>query len=173
MPIIKHIPGHGRSLSDSHEHLPVVSASKEELVEVDFAPFKSLSEAPVAMTAHILYTAYDTVNPATQSSIIIEEVIRKEIGFDGLLMTDDLSMKALAGTFQQRSIASLEAGCDMLLHCNGKMDEMTAIAQVTPHLEGRALARADAAMAALIAPTPFEQAILEVDYAALLMPVTV
>jgi beta-N-acetylhexosaminidase len=171
LPIIKHIPGHGRSLSDSHEDLPVVSASRDDLIETDFAPFRELADAPMAMTAHILYTAYDEKLPATQSKVIIDEVIRGEIGFDGLLMTDDLSMKALAGSFQERSQASLEAGCDMLLHCNGDMEEMQAVADVTPRLSGKALARAEAAVDTLLDPDVFEQDVREQEYASLLKPV--
>lgn len=123
--IVKHIPGHGRAFSDSHEHLPVVEASLTELEKTDFLPFKKLSSALWAMTAHVVYTAIDN-KPATLSSIIVQEIIRKKIGFDGLLISDDLSMKALSGSFKERAEASLKAGCDAVLHCNGKMEEMVA-----------------------------------------------
>ncbi len=126
-PIIKHIPGHGRAKSDSHLELPVVDASLEELRKTDFAPFKALNEAPYAMTAHIIYKAIDPENCATQSKKVID-IIRNEIGFKGQLMTDDLSMKALTGTFKERTKRSLAAGCDLILHCNGEMKEMLEIA---------------------------------------------
>lgn len=125
-PIIKHIPGHGRAMCDSHLDLPRVTASLEEL-QVDFLPFKKLAHLPFAMTAHIVYEAIDAENCATQSKAVID-LIRNEIGFKGLIMTDDLSMKALEGTFAERTKRSLEAGCDLILHCNGNMAEMREIA---------------------------------------------
>lgn len=125
-PVIKHIPGHGRATCDSHFDLPKVTASPREL-ERDFAPFRALNNAPFAMTAHIIYTAIDAQNCATQSRAVID-LIRNEIGFKGLIMTDDLSMKALAGSFAERTQKSLEAGCDLILHCNGVMSEMVEIA---------------------------------------------
>lgn len=124
--IIKHVPGHGRAMCDSHEDLPRVEASIDEL-QVDFAPFKALNQEPYAMTAHIVYEAIDPENCATQSKKIIN-LIRNEIGFKGLIMTDDLSMKALKGSFAERTQKSLAAGCDLILHCNGEMHEMTEIA---------------------------------------------
>ena len=130
MSIIKHIPGHGRAMVDSHESLPVVDATLKELIATDFVPFKALAEIPWAMTAHITYTAIDNL-PATLSAKTIR-VIREEIGFKGLLLTDDLSMKALKGTFEERARDSLQAGCDILLHCNGDMAEMEAIAKALP-----------------------------------------
>ncbi|MFY0637872.1 beta-N-acetylhexosaminidase [Maricaulis maris] len=147
-PIIKHIPGHGRALADSHLELPVVPEEHGLLSETDFAPFKGLNDAPMAMTAHIVYADIDSDHPATQSAELVGKVIRGEIGFDGLLMTDDLSMKALTGTFRERGERSLGAGCDMLLHCNGDMDEMMAVAEGTTSLAGKALERAEAAEAA-------------------------
>jgi beta-N-acetylhexosaminidase len=126
-PVIKHIPGHGRAQADSHFDLPVVTASLEELREVDFYPFKELNYAPFAMTAHIIYEAIDPHNCATQSKKVID-IIRNEIGFKGMIMTDDLSMKALTGTFAERTKRSLDAGCDIILHCNGDMNEMKQIA---------------------------------------------
>ncbi len=147
-PIIKHIPGHGRALADSHLELPVVPEEHGLLSETDFAPFKGLNDAPMAMTAHIVYADIDSDHPATQSAEVVGKVIRGEIGFDGLLMTDDLSMKALAGTFRERGEHSLKAGCDMLLHCNGEMTEMIAVAEGTAGLTGKALERAEAAEAA-------------------------
>lgn len=129
--VIKHIPGHGRAKADSHFDLPVVDASLEELREIDFVPFKELNDAPFAMTAHIVYSAIDADNCATQSKKVID-IIRNEIGFKGLIMTDDLSMKALKGTFADRTKRSLEAGCDLILHCNGDMKEMKEIAAALP-----------------------------------------
>ncbi len=151
MPVIKHIPGHGRAFSDSHLALPIVTASLDELRDSDFLPFKALKDAPAAMTAHVVYTALDPENPATTSGRVIENYIRGEIGFDGLLMSDDLSMKALSGDFGHRARSSLAAGCDVVLHCNGDMAEMVAIAAASPVLSGSAKARADRAIAATAA----------------------
>jgi beta-N-acetylhexosaminidase len=149
LPVIKHIPGHGRAHADSHLSLPVVEASLAELDAIDFAPFKGLSDMPMAMTAHVVYTAIDRRRPATTSSKAIREVIRGAIGFGGLLMSDDLSMKALSGDFAERARASLAAGCDVVLHCNGDMAEMRAVMAGTKVLAGRAKARAAAALARL------------------------
>ena len=126
-PVIKHIPGHGRALVDSHEKLPLVRATKDEL-EKDFAPFKALNYMAWAMTAHVVYTDIDPDNPATFSAEIIKNVIRKQIGFRGFLVSDDLSMKALAGTMKERASKALDAGCDAVLHCNGEMSEMVEVA---------------------------------------------
>lgn len=128
-PVIKHIPGHGRALVDSHEALPVVGASVEELEQTDFEPFKAVKDAAFAMTAHIVYSDIDPDQPATLSRIVISRIIRMKLGFTGLLMTDDLSMKALSGDIGELAKASLKAGCDLALHCNGDMDEMKAIAK--------------------------------------------
>jgi len=147
-PIIKHIPGHGRAKADSHLELPVVPEEHGLLSETDFAPFKALADAPMAMTAHIVYADIDDSAPATQSAGLIGDVIRGEIGFDGLLMTDDLSMKALSGSFRERAERSLKAGCDMLLHCNGEMAEMLAVAEGAAKLDGKRQDRALAAEAA-------------------------
>jgi len=144
-PIIKHIPGHGRAQADSHLELPVVPEERGLLSETDFAPFKGLNDAPMAMTAHIVYSDIDRDLPATQSADVVNKVVRGEIGFDGLLMTDDLSMKALTGTFRERGELSLKAGCDMLLHCNGQMSEMICVAEGATALTGRALERAETA----------------------------
>lgn len=144
-PIIKHIPGHGRARADSHLELPVVPEEHGLLSETDFAPFKGLNDAVMAMTAHIVYADIDRDQPATQSADVVGKVIRGEIGFDGLLMTDDLSMKALSGSFRERGELSLKAGCDMLLHCNGQMTEMIGVAEGATGLAGKALERAEAA----------------------------
>jgi len=147
LPIIKHIPGHGRAMADSHLNLPVVEASAEALSEVDFAPFRNLSDMPMAMTAHVIYTAIDPRQPATTSRRVVRQVIREDIGFHGLLMSDDLSMKALSGTFAERTRRSLAAGCDVVLHCNGDMDEMLEIADAARPLSARGRQRAAAALA--------------------------
>ncbi len=156
LPVIKHIPGHGRAEADSHEALPHVRASAEELSAHDFVPFRSLSHAPFAMTAHVVYEALDAQRPATTSAKIIRDIIRGEIGFDGFLMSDDVSMKALSGPIGARAKAALLAGCDGVLHCNGQMDEMREIADVVPPLSGKALRRAEAALAHLMVPEAFD-----------------
>ncbi|HUG62949.1 MAG TPA: beta-N-acetylhexosaminidase [Methylomirabilota bacterium] len=151
LPVVKHIPGHGRSTVDSHHHLPVVTASLEELEALDFAPFRALADAPAAMTAHLVYTAIDPDHPATQSPLVIEAVIRGLIGFHGLLFSDDVSMNALSGSIGERAGRSLAAGCDIALHCNGVLAEMVEVATTAPTLSGRSLERADAALS-LIGP---------------------
>ena len=157
LPMIKHIPGHGRAMADSHLHLPVVEASLAELEARDFAPFKALADMPMAMTAHVVYAAVDARRPATTSPAVIERVIRGVIGFEGLLISDDLSMKALTGDFTQRARDSLFAGCDLVLHCNGGMAEMKAVAKGTGPMTARAAERAAAALARLPkAPEPFD-----------------
>ncbi len=146
MPVIKHVPGHGRALVDSHLDLPVVNTDAATLAGQDFMPFRCLRDAPWAMTAHVVYKAYDE-KPATTSRRVIEEVIRGVIGCEALLLSDDLSMKALKGDFGDRTVASLDAGCDVVLHCNGAMDEMRAIDAAMRPLDEAAeerLARADA-----------------------------
>lgn len=147
LPVVKHMPGHGRAGADSHLALPVVEASREELEKHDFAPFRMLTDMPLAMTAHVVYTALDPERPATTSPVVMRDIIRGHIGYDGLVMTDDLSMKALSGSFREKTEAAFAAGVDMALHCNGDMEEMTAVAEGTPILEGEALRRADAALA--------------------------
>ena len=157
LPVVKHMPGHGRAYADSHLSLPVVDASKASLEAIDFQPFRALRDMPLGMTAHVVYSALDAAHPATTSPIVIE-IIREEIGFDGLLMTDDLSMKALAGPFGQRVRDALHAGCDLVLHCNGERAEMEAIAAEAPLLAGASAVRAEAALARLHAPRPFDVA---------------
>jgi beta-N-acetylhexosaminidase len=159
LPVIKHIPGHGRAMADSHLALPVVDASLADLEARDFAPFKVLSDMPMAMTAHVVYSAIDKKRPATTSRKAISRIIRGSIGFDGLLMSDDLSMKALAGDFAERARASLAAGCDVVLHCNGDMAEMKAVVAGTRALSGKARRRAQAATARIARhPEPFDAA---------------
>lgn len=160
--VIKHIPGHGRSTADSHLELPRVTAGDNELSS-DFAAFAHVTHAPMAMTAHISYDHFDEGRAATVSPIMINEVIRQRIGFDGLLMTDDLGMQALGGTLTERADASIAAGCDMLLHCSGFLHdadailtEMREVAEASPELSGKALARAEAAEAAAQREKPFD-----------------
>jgi beta-N-acetylhexosaminidase len=158
LPVIKHIPGHGRAMADSHMNLPVVETPRDELERTDFTPFRALARAPLGMTAHVVYTSIDPTAPATTSKTVIDEVVRGYIGFDGLLMTDDITMKALKGTLTERVKNSIAAGCDMILHCMRNMDEMREIAEATPMLSGKALERAERALAALRAPRPFDVA---------------
>ena len=159
LPIIKHIPGHGRAMSDSHLELPVVKAKLTELDARDFAPFRVLSDMPMAMTAHVVYTAIDRGRPATTSRKAIKKIIRESIGFDGLLMSDDLSMKALSGDFKQRAKDSLSAGCDVVLHCNGDMAEMKAVMSGVGKLSREARRRVQAVMGRLVkVPEPLDVA---------------
>ena len=145
--IIKHMPGHGRALVDSHKELPVVTASAEEL-EIDLEPFERLSWAPMGMTAHVVYTAWDPERPSSLSPIVIHDIIRERIGFDGLLMSDDLGMEALRGDFRTRAAGVIAAGCDVALHCSGKMEEMIAVASAVPALSEQAHDRLARALAA-------------------------
>jgi beta-N-acetylhexosaminidase len=145
IPIMKHIPGHGRAGVDSHLDLPIVDAPLSDL-ETDFIPFKANADLPMAMTAHVVYEAIDPQNPATTSKTVIDTIIRGKIGFDGLLMGDDVSMQALKGPIAERATASLAAGCDVVLHCNGHFDEMLDLAAVVPELTGKALLRAEKAL---------------------------
>ena len=156
LPVMKHMPGHGRAKADSHLALPVVDASHAELSASDFAAFAACRHLPLAMTAHIIFTALDDQRPATQSPLIVERIIRGEIGFQGLLMSDDLSMKALSGSFAARTAAMFAAGVDMALHCNGELEELQEVASATPFLKGQARARAEAALALIGAPKPFD-----------------
>ncbi len=147
LPVVKHVPGHGRAAADSHLALPIVEASLADLLATDFAAFAALADLPAAMTAHVVYAAIDPQRPATTSPKVIQEIVRGEIGFDGLLMSDDLSMKALTGDLGERARASLAAGCDVVLHCNGDPAEMAAVVAATGPLAGRAAERAAAFLA--------------------------
>ncbi len=151
-PVIKHVPGHGRARADSHLALPVVNTPAEELRQTDFVPFTACADAPMAMTAHVVYADIDPEAPATHSARIIGEVIRGEIGFDGLLMSDDVNMKALKGTLAERCERALAAGCDIVLHCSGVLEEMEEVAAAAGTLAGRALERAVAAERAMDTP---------------------
>ena len=147
--VIKHIPGHGRALVDSHKELPVVTASEEEL-ESDLEPFERLRWAPMGMTAHVVYTAWDSDRPASLSPVVIGSIIRDRIGFDGLLMSDDIGMHALSGDFGARAAGVVEAGCDVALHCSGDMAEMESIAAAVPPLSAEGEARLARAMASTL-----------------------
>jgi beta-N-acetylhexosaminidase len=157
LPVLKHIPGHGRATADSHFRLPTVDTPRHELETTDFAAFQPLADLPMAMTAHVVFSALDPAHPATTSATIINQVIRGVIGFQGLLMSDDVSMNALAGTIAERTRAIVNAGCDMVLHCNGKLDEMRDVARETPELTGEALARAKRALASRQQPQPLDR----------------
>ncbi|WP_210191710.1 MULTISPECIES: beta-N-acetylhexosaminidase [Rhodomicrobium] len=162
LPVIKHIPGHGRAEVDSHKSLPVIKASRAELSRTDFAPFHALRDMPLGMTAHIVISDIDPDRPASASPIVIADIIRGEIGFDGLLMCDDLGMHALSGDMTERARAVLAAGCDVALHCGGDMQEMQAVAAVAPELGGEAMRRFDAALDRLTEPQPFDVARAEI-----------
>lgn len=155
LPVIKHMPGHGRARADSHLELPVVDTPRTELERSDFAPFRALAHAPLAMSAHVVYTDIDATAPATASKRVIDEIIRGFIGFDGALMTDDLTMRALKGSLADRTRAAVAAGCDLILHCKGGIDDMREVATATPILTGKALERTDRALAALKPSKPF------------------
>ena len=168
LPVLKHIPGHGRATADTHFGLPVVDTPKSELERTDFAAFQPLADLPMAMTAHVVFSALDPAQPATTSATIIEQVIRGVIGFQGLLMSDDVSMNALAGSIAERTRAIVGAGCDMVLHCNGKLDEMREVAAETPELSGRALERAARALASRQPPRPFDRTAARAELDALI-----
>jgi beta-N-acetylhexosaminidase len=156
LPVIKHIPGHGRAMADSHLSLPRIDASAEELIEVDFRPFMALCHAPLAMTAHVLLTAFDEERPASTSPVIMGEVIRELIGLTGLVMSDDIGMQALGGPFAERAAAVINAGCDVALHCSGELAEMREVASAVPPLEGESAERFARAIAELGEPQAFD-----------------
>ncbi len=157
LPVIKHIPGHGRALVDSHHDLPVVGADRNTLEATDFAPFRRLARMPLAMTAHIVYEAIDAARPGTTSPTVVDTIIRGSIGFEGLLMTDDLSMNALGGTLSDRTAAAFAAGCDVVLHCNSDRDEMRQVAKTAQPLDERGWQRYVRALAAIGQPRPFDR----------------
>jgi len=168
LPVLKHIPGHGRANADSHLKLPVVHTDRATLEATDFAAFRPLKRLPLGMTAHVVFTAIDPVRPATTSATMIGEVIRGFIGFDGLLMGDDISMGALSGSIAERARASLAAGCDLVLHCNGKMNEMRGVAAEAPELGGDGKRRADAALAVRKSPSGIDLAAARREFAAMM-----
>jgi beta-N-acetylhexosaminidase len=174
LPVLKHIPGHGRATADSHAMLPVVDASRADLEATDFAAFRPLAGLPMAMTAHVVFSAIDPVSPATTSAKMIQNVIRGGIGFQGLLMSDDISMGALSGSLGERTRAAIAAGCDVVLHCNGNLAEMRDVAAASPVLAGEAGRSAEAALAARRAPDKIDIAAARAKFAALMAqaPVT-
>jgi beta-N-acetylhexosaminidase len=158
LPVIKHIPGHGRATTDSHLALPAVEAPHEVLSATDFAPFRALAAMPAAMTAHVVFTAIDPDAPASASEIVTRDIIRGEIGFDNLLMSDDLSMRALSGSLRSRAEAVIRAGSDVALHCNGDLAEMEEVAQGVPMLGAKAAMRFERAIRLLGRNEPFDAA---------------
>lgn len=158
LPVIKHIPGHGRAKADSHKDLPVIDAPMEDLREIDFAPFKALNNMPIAMTAHVIYEAFEQKVPVSVSDRAIHELIRTEIGFDGFLICDDVSMEALDGSIGTRTAAVLAAGCDGALHCNGDFQEMEQVAQNSPVLAGAAELRFQRSFDMIKNPEPVDEA---------------
>jgi beta-N-acetylhexosaminidase len=158
LPVVKHIPGHGRARVDSHLELPRVAVDRAVLEETDFAPFRDFADMPLAMTAHIVYGDIDPQRPATTSPIVMQKIIREFIGYDGLVMTDDLSMRALGGSIAARAADSLAAGCDLVLHCNGDMDEMQQVANAVGPLDAEGLRRYHGAHSMLGMPKPFDRA---------------
>jgi beta-N-acetylhexosaminidase len=173
LPVIKHMPGHGRAMVDSHDELPQVDATMAELEAQDFTPFKLLAKrSPLGMTAHVVFLDVDDGAPATLSSEVIVNVIRERIGFDGALMTDDICMHALSGTPRERAERAIAAGCDLVLHCNGELAEMREVAEAAPELGGDALRRTDAALAMRRAPDEVDREALERRFDSLLSQVT-
>jgi beta-N-acetylhexosaminidase len=168
LPVLKHLPGHGRATADSHERLPTVAADRATLDATDFQAFRPLCGLPLGMTAHVVFTTCDPSAPATTSPIIISQVIRESIGFSGALMSDDVSMGALSGTIAERTRAALRAGCDLVLHCNGRLDEMRSVADAADALDGAAARRAAAALAARRRPGEIDLAAARAEFAALM-----
>ncbi len=167
LPVIKHMPGHGRAQSDSHLELPVVLATRQELRR-DFSPFTALKDMPMAMTAHVVYRAIDAERPASTSSVVVGDVMRGEIGYEGLIMSDDVSMRALRGTYEERARAIIGAGLDLILHCNGDLHEARAVATAASELSGAPLRRAETALAARRPPLSVDRREMEADFAAIM-----
>ena len=168
LPVLKHLPGHGRATADSHLKLPVVDADRATLEATDFAAFRPLARLPLGMTAHVVFSALDPVKPATTSAIMIRDVIRGWIGFEGLLMSDDISMGALTGTLGERTRAALAAGCDLALHCNGDLSEMGEVAEAAPILAGESALRAERALALRQRNNDFDVAAARAQFASLM-----
>lgn len=166
-PVVKHMPGQGRARSDSHHELPVVNAAREALKR-DFAPFAALRDMPMAMTAHVVYSAVDDRRPATTSRTVVRDIIRGEIGYDGLVMSDDVSMEALRGSYEVRTQAIFEAGVDLVLHCNGDPTEARAVSSAAGELSGDAARRAEAALAARRPPQEFDRPEMDGKFAAVM-----
>lgn len=170
LPAIKHMPGHGRAKVDSHHTLPLVEASVDVLAQTDFLPFCKLAQQPVGMTAHLCYQALDATRAGTLSPHVVTKIIRSHIGFQGLLLTDDISMKALGGSMANRCKAALDAGCDLLLHCNGLMDEMIDVARVASDVDGASARRFEAALAEITAPDEIDLSDARAELLDLLKP---
>jgi len=168
LPVLKHLPGHGRANVDSHRQLPVVKADRATLDATDFAAFRPLAALPLGMTAHVVFAAFDSAAPATTSVTIVGDVIRGSIGFQGLLMSDDISMAALSGSPTERTEAAIAAGCDLVLHCNGRLSEMRAVAAAAPPLGGKALHRAAAALAVKKPALPIDLAAARAQFGRLM-----
>jgi beta-N-acetylhexosaminidase len=168
LPVLKHIPGHGRATADSHHGLPVVETDDATLERTDFAAFRPLNDLPLGMTAHVVYTAIDAIAPATTSVTLVRDVIRGRLGFRGLLMSDDISMGALSGSIETRSRAAIAAGCDVVLHCNAELAEMQAVASAVPTLTSAAAQRADAALARRGRASEHDLGALRAEWAALM-----
>jgi len=168
LPVMKHIPGHGRALSDSHLSLPVVEADLTTLAASDFVPFAELADLPMAMTAHVIVNAVDRDHAASVSEAVIRDIIRQRIGFDGLLMSDDVSMHALSGDYSARAASIYAAGCDLVLHCNGRTEEMREIGGVAPALGGKSRERALRALSARREPAPLDEKAAREEYRSLL-----
>lgn len=164
LPVMKHMPGHGRGGADSHHNLPIVDTPLAALEAQDFAPFRMLKDELMAMSAHVVYTAIDATHPATTSPKVISDIIRGFIGFDGLLMSDDVSMNALKGTIGERARDIVAGGCDIVLHCNGVMAEMTAVVAEVGSLAGKAGARADRVLAGFQTPDGTDEAALREEF---------
>jgi beta-N-acetylhexosaminidase len=171
LPVVKHLPGHGRATADSHAELPVVDADRGTLERTDFAAFRPLAHLPLAMTAHVVFKAIDPVAPATTSVTMVTQVIRGLIGFQGLLMSDDISMDALSGSLRERTRAAINAGCDVVLHCNGRLAEMQAVAAEAPLLAGEAGRRAATALAARGMPRAVDLAAAREEFFAMMADV--
>jgi len=165
LPVMKHVPGHGRATLDTHLALPTVTEPIEALRSHDFAPFRALNDLPMAMTAHVIYASVDPEFPATTSAKVVKDIIRGEIGFDGLLISDDTSMKALSGTFVEKAAGIMAAGVDIVLHCNGVMEEMVGIAQGASTLSGKSLRRAERALSHLGVRDVAEEASVRAEFA--------
>lgn len=168
LPVIKHLPGHGRAMADSHIALPVVDEDMATLAASDFVPFKALADMPIAMTAHVVYGAIDPDLPLTLSAPGIEQVVRGQLGFGNVLVSDDINMQALSGSLPERARRALAAGCDIALHCSGRLDELTALLPAVPVLAGHALARWQAAALRRLPPQPFDGAAGRAELDALL-----
>ncbi len=168
LPVMKHIPGHGRGMVDSHHELPVVDVPLDDLDAHDFVPFRALNKELMGMSAHLVFNAIDPERPATTSRKVIEEIIRGRIGFDGLLMSDDSSMNALKGTLGERAANIVAGGCDIVLHCNGVMSEMLQVVKEVPPLTGRSLERAKAVEAGFPAADDADEASLRDEFNAML-----